>query len=671
MAWQNTSQLFEVSKAKTLADLKKSGLTVTDFKKLKIKVLTAAQNKKLTGHNVAAYEIPYADIHGKPIKNAWRVRHLDEIRGRLGGRLEKPIRYTGPKNELPHLFFPQNFGGWPQVAKDVTETIFITEGEKKAACMCKNGFPTIAVPGVWGWRSAKQGIRIIKDFDCIDWGDGDNPRPVVMVFDNDVITKPQVMHALSALSREMTNFGAQLFVKYLPEGPLKGADDFIVANGDKEFDDLPLEAFEENEAMFSFQRKVAFIKNPGFVYDFETQRNYNTEAKLKFQFAGQFIMRPNADGEMRPKPIAIEWLNWPKKRTYDKIVYDPSTAEQVVNNCVNTWPGWGAQPKKGNVKPFLDLVDFVFANEPDVKEWFFKWLAYPLQNPGTKMFHSVLLWSQATGIGKSLIGIIMGRIYGPNFSEVTKDELTSAFNQWRVNKQFILGDEITGSDSKREADKVKGLITADTFIANEKNQGTYSLVSCENYLLTSNHSNAVYMESWDRRFVIQHIAGQPREQEFYDRIDEWYRHEDGPAHLFEYLLALDLSGFNPHGAAPTTDAKVQMFEDGKASYVQAVEAFLEDPAPLLDKYGIQRDVFTTSEVLKLIEHPASYANPIGRYFTTLGLPRGKVTGKGFAKRLVAIRNVEHWRKRKNNGVAWRENYELDFKDPKYKKGKGK
>lgn len=660
-----------MSKAKTLADLKASGLTLADYKKLGIYQVTPEQNKKLTNEkfgNAPGYVIPYFDIHGKPVKGLhckqiFRRRNLEIPKGPRGGVLDvKPgkWRYSGPPDELPHLFFPANFGNWPAQAKDVTEPIYITEGEKKAACMCKNGFATIAVPGVWGWRSKKHNIDVIDDFDCIDWGDADNPRAVYMVFDNDIIVKADVLHALTALARQLTNKGAEVFVKYLPDGPLKGADDFIVANGADAFDELPEEQFSENETLFRMNERLAFIDTSSFVYDLDTARNYNSKQRLEFQFADEFVLRPNAAGDLVPKLAVIEWLKWPKKRKYRKLTYSPGK-DTVIGPDLNTWPGWGCAPAEGDVTPFLDLMNFLFKDEHDVRDWFIQWLAFPLQNPGVKMAHAVLLWSAETGMGKSRTGAIMRKIYGDNYSEVTKDELTSQFNQWRINKQFILGEEITGSDSKREADKVKGLITAESFIANEKHQGTFQIESRENYLLTSNHANAIFMENNDRRYLIHHIEGKPAPRPFYDRISEWKDSKDGPPALFHYLLNVDMAGFHPFGDVPFTAAKQQMIEDSKSTWEMALEDFIGNIDAYTEKLGIERDVFTVAEILSLTNQPAYLANALSRIITKKRLPRCKVARSGFSKRLIAVRNPSQWQDKAPQ--EWHDNYIKDFKDP--------
>ncbi len=48
-----------------------------------------------------------------------------------------------------HFYIPPNFP--PEAIADPSIAIFITEGEKKALKACQEGFPTIALAGVWSW----------------------------------------------------------------------------------------------------------------------------------------------------------------------------------------------------------------------------------------------------------------------------------------------------------------------------------------------------------------------------------------------------------------------------------------------------------------------------------------------------------------------------------------
>lgn len=652
-----------------LKDLARSGLTETDAKKLGIKVLTRKENEKLTGFYVPGYLIPYTDINKKKVKDAYRVRHLEDIPGKMGSVRKKPVRYTGPKGQLPHLYFPANFGNWAGLAKDASELIYLTEGEKKAAALCKVGLPCIAVPGVWGWKSKRHGVRVIKDFQAIKWSyendDGEIvPRPLAMVFDNDVIIKPEVLAALNALSYELTNFGAAVFIVHLPEGKLKGVDDFLVAKGVTKFQALRITSFAGSEKLWQFQETVAYVKANNYFVDVEDLRTFPDMAKLRQAFGNLSYEVLKADGEgTKTVYVVDEWLKWDLRRTHTKMVFAPGQPA-TIGKTLNTWRNWGCEPKKGNVKPFTDLVKLIFNNEPGAIDWFMQWLAYPLQHPGTKLLQGVLVWSQSEGVGKTFIGEIMRGIYGEHSSRIEKEDIVGEWNAWLINKQFILGEEITGGDSRHVADKVKNMITRTTAISKIKYQATFQINDCANYFLTSNHEDSLHLSANDRRWLVVHFDAKKPPPEWYDKIQYWVD-TGGATHLFEFLLQIDLTGFRPNGPAPDTSAKTEMADLSKSSLQMRLEAMLNNPEGYLKFGGLtfERDVYTVTEILSILDLPANNENPVARILTKLSVPKRKTE----QRRLVALRNQKYWRTA--TGTEWSDNYMLDFKEAKYKKGK--
>jgi hypothetical protein len=71
-----------------------------------------------------------------------------------------------------------------------------------------------------------------------------------------------------------------------------------------------------------------------------------------------------------------------------------------------------------------------------------------------------------TGTGKTLLGYTLARIYGQNFIKIKIKDLYDTW--WAENRQFVLGDEITGSDKRAEADMMKAMITQEEVNINIK-----------------------------------------------------------------------------------------------------------------------------------------------------------------------------------------------------------
>jgi putative DNA primase/helicase len=150
----------------------------------------------------------------------------------------------------------------------------------------------------------------------------------------------------------------------------------------------------------------------------------------------------------------------------------------------------------------------------------------------------VVLWSVHQGTGKTLLGYTLRDIYGDNAVEIKDKHLTSGFNTWARNRQFIIGDEVTSrSDKRDEADHLKGLITNEFVRINDKFIPEYTIPDVMNYIFTSNNPDAFFLESSDRRYFVWEIVGTPLPLGFYHQYDKWFK-SVGPSHLFHHLLTL-------------------------------------------------------------------------------------------------------------------------------------
>lgn len=101
--------------------------------------------------------------------------------------------------------------------------LWITEGIKKADALTGRGLPTVGIIGVWNWQ--REG-RMIPCWDHVAL-DGPNgaPRRVYVVFDSDVMDKPEVQLALERLVGALQERGADVLVCYLPSEAGSGQDE--------------------------------------------------------------------------------------------------------------------------------------------------------------------------------------------------------------------------------------------------------------------------------------------------------------------------------------------------------------------------------------------------------------------------------------------------------------
>jgi Family of unknown function (DUF5906) len=359
------------------------------------------------------------------------------------------------------------------------------------------------------------------------------------------------------------------------------------------------------------------------------------------------------------------------------------------------WSGWGVEPIEGNVKPWTDLLDHLFRDQdPAIRKWFEQWCAYPVVNPGAKLYSACMLWSPLTGIGKSFAGYILGDIYGPGFTQIGNDELFSGFNEWARYRQFIMAEEITSPDGNKRreiANRMKLLITQERVLVNEKNVPRFELKDCANWYLTSNEPNALLLDDQDRRFFVHQVTGPKPQDSFFEAINKWRDHPDkvGPAgkcrgasHLLFYFLngGVNLEDFKPMAAPPNTLAKAEMIVANKSELDQWVaELKLDTTRGLRNQYEQVKaksdkklnaaehcDVFTAEQLYAAFnpqERPhRGSPNILSRSLTAaefIKADRGSLIATGTPagrQKLWIVRNHMKWEKATAEKVAqhWRD-----------------
>lgn len=668
-----TSKEYELAKAK----LASSGLSVQqDAKKHGIKILTAAQTQALSSERkaygfpaVPSLQLNYYDLHGRPLESRpkwgqfYRIRALEQpaepgsITETLGVSPKHQIRYLQPPRTLPVAYYPCR-DDWPAIAEDPTQPIIMTEGELKALCINKYIMPAIGLGGVWNFRALKDGVIWLPSLDLINW----RRRVVYVSFDSDIYANEHIVKALNELANQLERVGAIPYIVFLPRSHEKmGADDFIVQHGPEAYQQLVevAEPWGQARNLWRLNQDYLVILNPGLVYHAPTRTKMNADmftrlgAESKEQYVESQLL---ADGSMSRKLVAAapKWLKWPQRREAARFIYQPGGEPEPIHDgrlVYNIWPGWGVIPKKGSVKPFTQLIDHLFTDaEPSAKQWFLDWLAYPLQYPGTKLTTAVVVRGAHEGTGKSLIGYTMARIYGQNFVEIDETHLGSTYTDWAEGKQFVMGDDVTSHDARKNHYVIKNMITRKRFTVNAKYVPCYETEDRCNFYFTTNEPDAFYLGRSDRRFFIHEVVVGPLPDKFYVEYMQWLD-AGGAAHLFQWLLGRDLSGFNPMAAAPMTQAKERMRQAVQSELGAWVHDLTTDPTNMLQGTMLEGRDLVASEELLMVYDPMGQSQVksqgIGRELAKVGIRQVcggvKILGpSGKWTRYFILRNEERW-----------------------------
>lgn len=635
--------------------LSTSGLGEEDFKELKYQALGTKEATEVLGfdHAEAGLGLTYWDPRdlNKQLSVApkWsqfiRIRKLHEIGATLTAD-QKKYKYLSSRGSGCAAYFPPN-ADWPTILGDITQTIIITEGELKSAKTTKEGYPTIGLGGVYSFGNKEHGTTFLKELDYINW----IRRRVIIIFDSDIINNENIVAALNKLAAELVDRGALVYTVIIPmgeDGKKQGLDDWFVNNPNTDFVESLLKLKQplgNTQTMFDFNSKYLFVNESALVVKTQTGMRMKVQS-LKDATMNQrysdFEMKDDGSFKIVKAKVADAWLSWPLRATVEDITYMPGQ-EPLIDNpdgtrSYNIWPGLAVEPVEGDISPFTQLFNHLMNNgDPNCeanKKWLMQWFAYPLQHPGTKLLTAVVMHGSTQGTGKTLLGTTVGLIYGKNYIELSQEDIDGPFNSWAEGKQFFVGEEIVGNNSRGYNDRFKKIITQTNVRINTKNMPEYVVPDWASWYFTSNHLTAFFLEDTDRRMFINAAPTLTLGEKFYVGYLKWMR-GSGLSHLLHHLLHVDLTGFNPHAPAPMTMSKKQMTAAGKSEVASWIAGIKENQENLrVNGIQLKGEVFAFSQ---LFEAYQSHLEESGVLRDT------KITLTGFSRQLqtagiVAVHN---------------------------------
>lgn len=221
----------------------------------------------------------------------------------------------------------------------------------------------------------------------------------------------------------------------------------------------------------------------------------------------------------------------------------------------------------GDVTPFLDHLARVLPVQRD-RDILLAFMAQCIQRPGVKVKWAVVIQG-VEGLGKTLFEYIMAAALGPSYVHVpAAKELTEGggkFNGWMRNKLMIIINEVK-SDEKRELVEVmKPWITDKRIEMQNKGQDQDMADNPTNWLMFTNHKDAIPISVNGRRYAIMYSALQSSSDlarlgmtdEYFSKLYDWAE-SGGMAHVVDYLMKYavpaDLDGKIGCTRAPRTSS---------------------------------------------------------------------------------------------------------------------
>jgi hypothetical protein len=362
------------------------------------------------------------------------------------------------------------------------------------------------------------------------------------------------------------------------------------------------------------------------------------------------------DGGLKPTQDA--WKAYTQNQGYDfpkvhALCFRPelpasAIIEEEGRRLVNAYVPINTPAAAGDPGLFLGVLERMLP-DPGDREILLAYIAALVQYPGVKFQWAPLLQG-LEGNGKSMIVEIVAHAVGNRYTHLPNPrDLSNKFNYWVCGKLFIGIEEVFVADKQELIDTLKPLITNRRIEIQGKGGNQYTGDNRANFILTSNHRDAVRKTPRDRRYCIFYTAQQVdgdlarcgMDGQYFPKIYDWLRKQGGLAVVNHYLRQYQIPDvLNPAGQchrAPQTTSTQEAIRASRGSLEQDImEAVGRGVAGfcggwissgaldrLLKDLGMKRMAhskrYECLEELGYIPHPALKNGRVNQYFMDCGV----------------------------------------------------
>jgi hypothetical protein len=281
---------------------------------------------------------------------------------------------------------------------------------------------------------------------------------------------------------------------------------------------------------------------------------------------------------------------------YDKLFV--VNGSKLLNTYMPTYPAADTTKAAWAGKLFLDHLDHLIA-EKEHRNQLMDFFAFLVQSPGRKIRYAPLLQS-VEGAGKTFLAEAMKAVLGPeHVKTIDGAAIKSGWNEWSFGSQLVVLEEVkvSGTSKYEIMNSLKPLITNDDISVNERFRNTRVVANISNYLIFSNHHDALALTPGDRRYFVIKSPLQTKSQvlalgdDYFTPLYAMLR--DHPGALRAFLLDWEISpDFNPNGHAPRTKYVTDMVNDSASDLTATIrQLLLEGDMPL-----VQYDIVSSTAI---------------------------------------------------------------------------
>ena len=264
----------------------------------------------------------------------------------------------------------------------------------------------------------------------------------------------------------------------------------------------------------------------------------------------------NEQGLPIEKPAGTFWIDHPKRRQFETILFAPA---QEVEGAYNLWRGFACDSVAGD--KHVSFLEHIRTNVCSGNEEHFfyliGWMARLVQKPDSTGEVAVVLRGKR-GTGKSFFAKVLGRLFGRHFLQVSDSKhLVGSFNAHLRDTVLLFGDEAFFAGDKRHEGVLKTLVTEEHLVIEGKGVDAEAAPNYVHLVLASNEDWVVPAGLDERRFFVMEMGVQHKQDfNYFKRINEDLTN-GGYENLLHYLRSYDLSEYEVRNVPQTTALRDQ------------------------------------------------------------------------------------------------------------------
>jgi len=314
---------------------------------------------------------------------------------------------------------------------------------------------------------------------------------------------------------------------------------------------------------------------------------------------------------------------------------------------------------------FLNHMKILVNHDKKGYEYLLRYLAHSVQSPA-EIPRVALVFTSEEGVGKNIFfELFAEKIYGRNRLLQTAD-MEQVVGRWSLISQrfMVIMDETQSKDSFSNSEKVKNIITSRYVQLERKGIDAIPIKNTGRYIFFSNNETPVKIGLTDRRFVVYECSNERQfDNKYFTELVNAFSDSNRVRKMYDYLMNLDLSEFNPTTDRPITDA----YKDIQSVNIPTMARYLTD---LYHQYQTikeemneaQTDSEIESKTNELISYEGMFGNSL--YHTYLQYCRENnikfnMTSHQFGRNVSKYGGISKTRKTK--GVIYNINYDELFK----------